>query len=122
MPNVSVYLSDDEKDYVDEHIQNFSDFCRKKVREKKEVEIVEKKIKIAEKKRERKQMQHIFLVNLFFFIVGVAVLLFTISNMSNTFFTQTELIALLVLGLVLMIVYFNRLLDMNIKKLKKVKE
>lgn len=115
MPNVSVYLSDDEKEYVDEHIQNFSDFCRKKVRDKKEVEILKKK-------RERKQMRGLFLVNMSFFIGGIVVLLFTISNMSNTFFTQTELIAMLVLGLVLMIVYFNRLLDMNIKQLKKVKK
>jgi hypothetical protein len=71
MGNRSIYLNDDEEEWIDKNISNLSDYVRSRIREDIEINGIEKKI------NKNKQMISVF-IYIIFAIIGITILVFSI--------------------------------------------
>jgi cytochrome c biogenesis protein CcdA len=118
MSNRSVYLDDDEDNWVEENIPKFSEFIRNKVKEEMNKKN-EMYIKIERNKR------HSLLLYLSAFGIGISVLFFSIvlniSSYKNVIPLSIESLILIIIGLALEVIAINKLYnyksgDENVKK------
>lgn len=116
MGNVSVYLDDDEHDWVKENIENWNGWVRNKVRT--EMGVVEK-----EKKADREAAYRSLIVYSGAIIIGVFLLLlsviFTVTGLSAKISVSYESFLLIIIGIIFEIVAISKLLQQ--KKANDVK-
>ena len=119
MGNRSVYLDEDEEEYVEEHIANFSDFTRTKIREamKRQDQVY------IQQERSRKRS---LLLNFSAFGIGLCVLAFVvILNTMGTgsyVYMSMESLLLIIIGLALEVIAINKLYNYKngVENVKKI--
>jgi hypothetical protein len=110
MGNKSIYFNDDEEEWIEEHINNLSEFVRgimKEEREKKEKEIL----------KEERVRQRSLLFYFSAFLIGMIVLMFVIiinlSEFKTSISLSIESLFLIIVGLGLEVVAINKIYRMK---------